>query len=269
MSIASKLSAGLLAAACVCSLAAAELVNLNAPEDFMTPKRVANGDDGMVVKGSNFVLLSSKSLTLDPAKKYKISGNFRLKGGEATGLVYLGLAPFDAEGKQIPPVSVNVTPKSDTVVAKAAAEGDTVIYVKDASKWDMKNVYGYIAFNTKPDYSDLPNRDIIAVPQGNIKQNGDVWEITLKTPLTKAIPEGTGVRQQLSGASYIYVATKKDLSNEWTSLSGVVSGTVSKHGLYGKNLWHGTAAVRVLVMMLGGKKDNVIEMKNITVDEAE
>ena len=80
MSLASKLSAGLLAAACVFSLAAAEVISINEPADFTTPKRVIKGEDSLTVKGQNFTLISSKNLNLDPAKKYKISADFRLKG---------------------------------------------------------------------------------------------------------------------------------------------------------------------------------------------
>lgn len=270
MSLASKLSAGLLAAACVCSLAAAEVLSIHEPADFKAPNRVAKSDDGVTMKGSTFVLFSAKTAALDPAKQYTISGEFRLKEGEETGLVYLGLAPLDAEGKLITPASVNVTKGSDTVVAKAAAEGDTVIFVKDASKWDAKTPHGYIAFNTKEDYSDLPNRDYLATAKGGIEQEGDLWKITLKAPLKKAVAEGTAVRQQKAGATYIYLATSKKVNNQdWVTLTGKISGAISESGLYGKKLWHGTASVRILVMMLNGKKGNVIEMKNIALDEAE
>ena len=254
----------------MCSLAAAEIISIKEPTDFLTPKRVVKSDDMITVKGSNFTLHSAKTLSLDPAKKYKISGDFRLKNGEGGASLYLGFTAFDADGKQIQSVNVNAKAKSDTVVAKAASSGDSVIYVKDASGWDMKTPNGYIVFNTKPDYSDLPNRDFIAVPQGNIKQNGDVWEITLKTPLTKNVAEGTGVRQQLAGAAHIYSAIKYKMpKEEWFTLSGTTAGSTSLFGTPSKELWHGTASVRVLVTMLGGKPGDVVEMKNIKVEEVE
>jgi len=268
MSFASKMSAGLLAAACLCSLSAAEIFSIVDPADFVTPKRVTLDGDSIIVKGSNFTLNSAKTLTLDPAKKYRISGEFRLKEGTESGNLYLGFTPFDAEGRQITSVSVNAKAKSDTVLAKAAAEGDTVIYVKDASQWDMKNQYPRIALNTKPDYSDLPNYDVVAVVPGSIKQNGDVWEITLKTPLTKAVPEGTAVRQHMAGASSIYVVYHRNLGSEWVSVSGEITGT-AEIGVPAKKFWHGTASVRVLIAMLGGKNGDVVEMKNLVVEEVE
>lgn len=269
MSLASKLSAGLLAAACVCSLAAAEIISINEPTDFQTPKRVVKGEESMSAKGHYFVLLSSKTLTLDPAKKYKISGDFRLKEGEVNPNMYLGFAPYDAEGREITSVCVNATPKSDTVLAKAAVKGDTVICVKDASKWDTKTKSGFVAFDTKPDYSDLPNRDLAAIAPDGIKQNGDVWEITLKKPLTKDVAEGADVRQQKAGATYIYSAYKGKLPQEWVTLSGVTAGSTSLSGNTNRRLWHGTASVRVMVSMLNGKPGTVIEMKNIKVEEVE
>lgn len=276
MSLASKLSAGLFAAACVCQLAAAEVITINEPADVVTTqlkqptKTVAKTDDGMAVKGQYFVLFSAKTLTPDPAKKYKISGEFRLKEGVETGLAYLGFAPFDADGKLISPASVNTIPKTETVVAKAAAAGDTVIYVKDASKWKANDAHGHIAFDAKEDFSDLPNRNYAGIQQDGIAQEGDLWKITLKAPLKNDVAEGTSVRQHRSGSSYIYVATSKKVNPEdWVTLSGTISGAVSEHGLYGGKLWHGTATVRALVMMLEGKKGNVIEVRNIRVEEVE
>ena len=269
MSFASKMSAGLLAAACVCSLAAAEVISINEPADFLAPQRVVKGEEALSVKGYYFVLLSSKTLTLDPAKKYKISGDFRLKEGEAGANMYLGFAPYDAEGKEIKAVAVNVTPKSDTVLAKAAITGDTMIQVRDASKWDTKTKSGFVAFDTKPDYSDLPNRDLAAIAPDGIRQNGDVWEITLKKPMTKDVAEGTDVRQQKAGATYIYSAYKANLPQEWVTLSGVTAGSTSQFGNPYRQLWHGTASVRVMVSMLNGKPGTVIEMKNIKVEEVE
>ena len=269
MSFASKLSAGLLAAACVCQLTAAEVLTIKEPTDFMTPKRVRKTDDGISVKGAHFQLLSVKTLTPDPAKKYRLSGEFRLNAGEESGDIYLGFAPLDAEGKPISPVTVNPFAKTDTVVAKAAAAGDTVIYVKDASKWNMKAPHGHIVFNTKEDLSDLPNRDYAAVPKGSIKQSGDVWEITLKSPLKKDIAEGTSVRQHNSGAAYIYLVPGKKVSPEWQTFSGEISGAVATMGIYSKKLWRGTASVRILIMMLKGHKDNVIEFRNVKAEEVE
>ena len=271
MSFATKMSAGLLAAACLCSLSAAEIFSIVDPADFVTPKRVTLDGDSIIVKGSNFTLNSAKTLTLDPAKKYKISGEFRLKEGTESGDLYIGFTPFDAEGRQIRAVAVNAQTKSSTVVVKAAAEGDTVIFVKDASKWNMKTPHGYIAFNAKPDYSDLPNNDVAAVALDGIKQNGDVWEITLKAPLAKAVAEGTAVRQHIAGATHIYAAYQKKngVTGEWTVLSGVIDGKVSEFGSYKKELWHGTASVRLLICLLNGKRDTVVEMKNLVVEEVE
>jgi|GEM_PF-502977 len=276
MSLASKLSAGLLSVACVCSLAAAEVISLNEPADFVNAQfkpatqLVKDGDAlALTMKGPYFVLYSAKKVTLDPGKKYTISFDYRLKEGEKAGIFYAGFAPFDAKGRQIQVISVNVVKNTETIVAKAAKKGDTVVYLKDASKWDMKTPYGYIVFDAKKDYADLPNYNFAAVPKNNIKQDGDVWAITLKTPLKKDVAEGTAVRQHRSGSTYIYSYIKRLTPQEWVSGKGSIDGVVSKFGMNSKKLWAGTASVRVLIMVQGGKKGSVIEFKNIKVKEAE
>lgn len=265
MSIASKLSAGLFAAAWVCSLAAAEVISIKEPADFTVPKRLSKEGESLALKG-NAILFSARTLVLDPAKKYKISGDFRLKEGEISGRVFLGYAPYDAQGKPISPAAVNATSKSDTEIARAAKKGDKVIFVKDASKWNMKTPYGYIVFNTKEDYSDLPNRDLIGIPKDGIKQSGDVWEITLKTPLTNDRAAGVKVRQHLGAGTFIYNSGSVQVRQGWVTRTGILSG-VAKSGSPTNKLWAGTASVRVLVMVLGGKTTDVLEMKNIKVEE--
>lgn len=71
-------------------------------------------------------------------------------------------------------------PNTDTVLADAVKKGDKVIKVKDASKWDKRN-FKIVAFNTKADLSDLPNRTFSSNIT-KLEQKGDVWEITLQAP---------------------------------------------------------------------------------------
>ena len=269
MRMTSKFTTCLLAAASVCSLTAAEILVIKSPADFTYPKAaVAGENDSFSIKG-NKTLYSKATLKLDPAKKYKLSGEFRLEEGAASGLIYFGYVPYDKKGKMIPPSAVNVTLKSDTVVAKAAKKGDKMIVVKDASKWNMKTPYGVVAFNTREDRSDLPNSDVAGVAKNGINRNGDVWEITLNKPLTKDIAEGTNVRQQVSGGTFIYNVKTARANSEWTARSGILSGEVTPYGLYANKLWRGTEKVKVLLMVLGSKPDAVVECRNIKLEEVQ
>ena len=60
MSVASKLSVGLLAAACIGMLSAQEIFSVAEPADFIQAKKVFKADDALAVKGNSY-LFSTKS----------------------------------------------------------------------------------------------------------------------------------------------------------------------------------------------------------------
>ena len=261
----SKCSLGLLSLACAGMLSAQDVISLAAPADFGQPKQVIPSEGSFLVKGRVTLLRSVKFITLDPAKKYQISGEFCMKGGKPNR-VYLGFMPFDDKGSWIPPKLVNGTNATLTEVVADAKKGDQVIKVKDASKWNTKTLYSHLALGAKADYSDLPNRDLIATAKPNAQQKDGVWEILLKKPLKKDVPAGTTVRQQLDGGAYIYTAGSVILTDQWVTRKGTISG-IAKFGNPGGKMWKGTAKVKVLILLTEGDQTSETLFRNIKVTE--
>ena len=264
MSIVSKLTVGLLASACMGMLSAQEIISIEKPADFAQKRQVAQADDGAILLKGNGAFTSVQALTVDPAKKYQLSGEFCLKGGKAAS-VYLGFVPYDGKNRQITPVMIYINVKSLTEVAEAAKKGDQVIKVKDASKWDAKSPYSFVALGAKEDLSDLPNGNCI-FNQPGIKQNGEVWEIALRKPLTKDVAAGTPVRQHFAGSSYIYTAGMLKPTEQWAARKGVISG-IAKHGPSYVKFWNGTKKARVVVLILNGDGKTETLVRNIKVVE--
>ena len=82
-----------------------------------------------------------------------------------------------------------------------------------------------LAFNAKPDKSDLPNLDLspaIQVSEVIIHPDRSA-EVALKTPLRKAYPTGTSVRMHLSGNSYIYAGYGKK-ADTWMTFTRTYTG---------------------------------------------
>ena len=264
MSIVSKLTVGFLVAACIGMLSAQEIFSAAEPADFTPAKKISKADDALSAKGTSY-LFSAKSFALDPAKKYQISGEFSQKGGKQVTL-YFGFAPYDANGRPVDARKVNVNKNSLTEVAEDAKKGDKVIKVKDASKWNTKTKYSFVTFGAKEDFSDLPNGNQHATTAPNARQNGEVWEITLKNPLTKDIAAGTAVRQHFDGASYIYTAGYCKLTDQWVTRKGIISG-IAPFGNVWNKMWKGTEKVKVLILLLGGDADSEVLFRNIKVSE--
>ena len=242
-----------------------EVLSLKSPVDFTVPSRVVSQNDTLSFKGNNISLLSKEFITINPAKKYRISGEFKAKEGTPAAGIIMGFAPFDQTGKPIRTSEYNVIADSMTEIAAAALPGSKTIVVGNAAKWDAKSPYTVVAFNAVDDFSDLPNRDTVSIAPNGIKMRDGVWEITLSSPLKKAVPAGTKVRQQRGGDTYINRIHRK-MTGQWIAVSGVVSG-FTKNSHSSLKFWPGTAKVRIAITFVRGSKESVTEFRNIKVEE--
>lgn len=103
----------------VFSLAAAEKV-LFAPEsmkDWCGAIRKTTVKNKVFDTGNDlFVLISGKSWKIDPAKTYRLSGDFKLKPYAPFGNIYFGLILLDHQGKEFRRLPVGRSPLNDRVV---------------------------------------------------------------------------------------------------------------------------------------------------------
>lgn len=205
-------------------------------------------------------VLNSSFISIDPAKKYKISGWFKSANDKKTYL-YLGFVPFDANCIQIKSEEVTVVPGTETELMETCKPEDTVFKIKDGSKWKAEVLEGkmplnMIAFFTdnSEEYKDLPNRDISPGIM-KLENKNDYWEVTLEKPYGncfKVYPAGTKIREHKAGATYGYtILETKFNSPEWKEFSAVIEGT-APNGFSGKKFWHGTKFIKIVIMSLGG-----------------
>ena len=240
------------------------VLQIEKPADLNYGKCVSPGDDVLQLTGAG-KFFSTKSVVLDPAKKYRLSGEFRHKSGSPVQ-VLTGYVPLDERNRIIYPQYVY--PIADTATEIVRAEkGSKVITVKDASKWKADTTYRFMVVNAKDDYSDLPNRAVFPMEKDGVKQSGDVWEITLKRPLTRVIPAGTKIREQTDGATHIWNGGLVKLKDRWSKVNGLLTGQ-SRFGNVNNRLWPGTKTVKLVIQLLG-KADSVTEIRNVKVEEIE
>ena len=193
---------------------------------------------------------SAELIPVDIAKTYKISGWFK-NADEKKPYLYLGLMPFDADKKQIHAVFVNIVPGSDATLAEACKAEDTVLKVKDASKWVIKDKINHVAFDADSSLKDLPNSKISSAIV-KVEQRDNCWEVTLEKPCGKAYPANTPVRLQKDGATYMYPVLMANFqSSDWKEFTAQVKG-VAKSGNPGTQFWAGTKYVKVIILALNG-----------------
>jgi hypothetical protein len=197
------------------------------------------------------IITNSQILPVDPSKTYKISVWVKSADDKKTD-VYLGVMPLDAEKVQINCKDINAVAETETELAEACNAGDTVIKVKEASKWNLAGNIDLIAFNVSEDCKDLPNRNISACAVTKAENKNNVWELTLNRPCGKAFPAGTKVRQHKYGPSHMLPTNIMQFNSpEWKELTAEIKG-MSKYGSGGREFWAGTKYVQAVVFARNG-----------------
>ena len=220
----------------------------------------------LAVSGSRYIY-SEPAVPVDQEKKYRITGSFRQAGSEPAS-IYFGLAFYDEKGRYFDLANSNAVPNSDTELTATAKKGDTTLKIKNGTGW-QKFKGTVIALNTAPDYSDLPNFNLIRIPIQSVTEAGGVWIVTLSKPLPADIPAGTALRLHSPGGTF-YAAANRKLRKRWLVFeSKVLSGITRGRGIGDKGMFpRGTAAFRILIITRSGpKKENAVEFKDVKIIE--
>ena len=101
--------------------------------------------------------LVSKRFPVDPARDCLLAGEFTAEG-DVKDFTF-GLELFDKNGRPIWPHEVRAIAGTETRTIRAAKKGDRVLWIEDASKWNLRSAR-IVALGARPDRSDLPSRDI-------------------------------------------------------------------------------------------------------------
>lgn len=246
------------------TLSGAELTPAK-PADFLFGNRLTEKDGVLSVsKSSDFY--SKNRLDINTAKRYRLSGEFRQTAGNGTGIVKFGVIPSTSQ-RQIIPASINVCPGTETELTADCKSTDTVIKVKDASKWSS-TALDRVVFDVDPSgkMRDLPNFNISKSAVKSIVKKADHYEITLAAPCGNNFAAGTPVREQRIGwiAMFCCGANNK-LTTQWKKLSHTFeTGTVAKDNIF--RWWQGTEKACVY-MYLNVPAGQSIEFRNIKLEE--
>ena len=240
-----------------------ELFSAGDVKDFVSNSGISsNGEKILILQGK--FQSSAKIFSYDSQKKYKLSCSVRLVNG-SKGKIWLGFIPFDADGKKIACREINLISKSLTKLAGAAEKGSTELVLVDGSAWNNKTPYGYVAFNAKTDFSDLPNRSCIPMAKGSVVKENEVWKVKLSKPLEQDYPAGTEVRQHVDSDKYIY-CVRPNLTEENQPISAVISGH-AEFGLSYKKAWRGTARIQVLIGFTSPDTAAIMELSELKLEE--
>jgi hypothetical protein len=248
------------------ALAQEQVIEIQSAADWKNAKIAKDLENGEA-EAARGALISKKSFKINPAKTYRISGEF--KSTEGPSLVYLGFLVRDDQKRQMSPSNVNIVANTQTEVLEPVSATDTQIKIKDGSKWKVTN-YQRIVLGAKEDFSDLPNFGMLNVIVKEVKQDGDAYVVTLAKAIGKAIEAGTPIRLHSAGGGYLYTGGSRKVTDKWTPFSGTITGN-TKHG-WNPKVWPPNADHAEILVLTdwGGKNSNTMtQYRNIKVEEVE
>ena len=245
-----------------CILGAQELTR----EQWDKKARPSKNDPAAMTFSTKTVLYSIASpyIPVDPAKKYRLSGKFRLVNppAEKAGRLKFGIHTYDKNKRPIQPEHTTVINRTATELTAAAEYGQRSVTIANGKTWRIVPNFSYIAFNAKDDFSDLPNRTTVAITAVKIQPDGKAV-LELKEPLNEFYAPGTKVRMHHRLAAFLYGgALNKVLSGEFQDISGEFTG--EQRGFSHNAFRQGTAFIQVVVMLEG---NGTLEFKDIKFEE--
>ena len=242
---------------------AAQTTTFNTLADWnCQPKQNVTMADGVFKVTGSTNMMTVKKFDVDPSRTYVLKATAKTDGTEKS-MFYFGFYLYDANGKQIATKMTNVIPQTDTELTAPAKKGDTVMKVKDASKWKKRNWFGFV-YNSDPSFSDLPNRNYVPGGIKEAKQEGGAWTVTLAKPLPVDLAAGTKVRQHSDGG-YMYTGKSGQLTGEWKTFTGSAKGMLKSGFNYAK-FAPGTAKVSLIMLVNWGNPKATAEIKDISLE---
>lgn len=141
-----------------------------------------------------------------PGRKYRISGETRCPSEE----LILRLLPLDGAGESLAFGRTRWIAGSETMLARPCEKGESVLYVKDASKW-KKGAFS-AAFNVS-----RGSAFSLSPPITGIEKDGKNWKINFSRSLSVSYPEDMSVACGILGPSGI--SKKINTGTEFTPFS--------------------------------------------------
>lgn len=264
------LTGAFLTAALICSsYAQTELRSLDKPTGWISdPTIVLEENEGVLTAAGQVRLISSQTFDVDPSKTYTISVELRHVAG-LPRTAYVGVFPLDEKGEFISPAQVNAKKGSDTVLTKPVKKGDKEIWIKENKLWNpvLQNIPSAlaIAWDTKEDYSDLPNKNNSYNSIVSSETVNGEMKITLKSPMRKDLPAGTKVRYHFDGGYMYSAGSSVPGRSDFRQFTGSVTG-MNQIG-YSANVWpKGTKKFRLLILAnWRGNNSTKSEIRNAKV----
>ena len=189
-------------------------------------------------------IIAANYIKIDPTKSYTLSAWVRSLTAKLPASAYLGIRMYDKDKREIRIVNVSNFPNTESSLTVAAKKGDRELFIAK-NPLCLEIVTCVMAFNTKPDHSDLPNYDY----SSRIKKmvdNGKDYKVILSGSLNKAYPVGTTISLHSPWGAPLYHLAKGWMPVEWKHLTATLQG-IATSGAPKDKFWAGTKYVKPFI----------------------
>ena len=255
-----RLAAVLALLAATARLDADESCSFRETEDWSGKGLVASEDGSLGLEGGHWIY-SAETFPVDTSAVSKLSGEFKkLPGAGEQDRFYFAFLNFDKDMKRIEAVHVNPVQGSDTELAAPCTARDIVIHVNSGANFPKG---AFLAFHTKDDYQDLPNRNVNgkASITGSQQRGDGTWQVTLAAPVGFDAPAGTRVRAHQGGWYQYSGALAAPIPDDWKRFEALVQGT--EPGDHRDKWRPGTTYAQLILFGNGPAKEPFLAFRNI------
>ena len=170
-------------------------------EDFNTPSDWRRGSfDGKTLR-VNRKETSLRLLKINPGKVCRLTFEYRMLPDGKPGKIRATFRLFDSKKREIRPYHVIIRTPAIASVAETVPAGSRTIRLNGCARWKRQSHFA-LAFQAKPDLTDLPNFNTFESFVTDFKKEGGACTITFKKPFPSDIPAGTLVREHRYGGEF-------------------------------------------------------------------
>ena len=145
------------------------------------------------------------------------------------------------------------------------------MFVSDASQWSIDD-HIFVFFNTREDYSDLPN--FSNLENGDVKiqsishVSDNLWKIELSNPLQTHISKDTPVRLHKLGGSFLTLSSFVLHPEEEVDFEGSLSKFSNSIGYNVRDGWPIGSKYANIVLLSYSEEEDFVEFSNLKISSS-
>ena len=245
-----------------CTVSAKEIKEFNNLNDFAASPRLTLENGSFCIKGAGRYM-SESAITIDPNKTYTLSMKVRRAPSSPDIFVHIGFQQFSEDGTFLMPEFYRIEKHTATTLVTAVKAGDKTATIIPPKYWrkDAFRLGWHLAFDTKGDPNDVPNMNIYRILK--IEENPAGLIITIQNPIKENYDAGATVCFQSMGPGMYTVLPGKEITTEWTEVSGKAQGVSIWPG--NNQWWQDAVTAKILFILSASSADKsvVFEFKDI------